>query len=186
MSPSPLTLVDKIVVLHEALDRAELAHAFGGALALAWCTERARGTIDIDVNVFVAAERSEAVFAALPAGVVRNADDLDRCRRDGQVRLWWDATPVDLFTNTTEFHDAAAARAVVHDFASTRVPFLSCTDVAVFKVFFDRPKDVVDVDEMLAVGALDVDTVLGVLVRYLGADDDRVRRLADRTRPTRR
>ena len=43
----------KIVALHRALERAQLPHAFGGALALAWCTQRARGTIDIDVNVFV-------------------------------------------------------------------------------------------------------------------------------------
>jgi hypothetical protein len=182
MSPAALSIVDKIVVLHERLGRARLPHAFGGALALAWCTERARGTIDIDLNVFVDAERADEVFAAMPAGVHRDADDLERCRRDGQVRIWWDTTPIDLFTNTTEFHDAAAGRAVVHEFASVPVPFLSCTDVAVFKAFFDRPKDWVDIDEMLAVGTLDVDTTLGVLVRYLGAGDHRVQRFADRAR----
>jgi len=32
-----------------ALDDADVPHAFGGALALAWCTQRARGTIDIDL-----------------------------------------------------------------------------------------------------------------------------------------
>ena len=41
-------LVERIVALHLALVKARLPHAFGGALALAWCTERARGTIDID------------------------------------------------------------------------------------------------------------------------------------------
>ena len=44
-------------------------HAFGGALALAWCTERARGTIDIDLNVFVDGSRAREVLAALPGGV---------------------------------------------------------------------------------------------------------------------
>ena len=41
------TLPTKIVAIHKALASAKLPHAFGGALALAWCTERARGTIDI-------------------------------------------------------------------------------------------------------------------------------------------
>ena len=54
----------KILALHGALDAAGLPHAFGGALALAWCTERARGTIDIDLNVFVAADQAEHVAGA--------------------------------------------------------------------------------------------------------------------------
>ena len=66
----------KIVALHKALERAQLPHAFGGALALAWCTQRARGTIDIDVNVFVSPEHSEAVFKCLPVGVAHTAKDL--------------------------------------------------------------------------------------------------------------
>ncbi len=175
--PSDTGLVDKIVALHDALDAARLPHAFGGALALAWCTERARGTIDIDVNVFVDAALSADVFDALPDGVARTAEALARCIRDGQVRLWWDATPIDLFTDTTDFHRAAADRAVTHTFASNDVPFLCCSDVAVFKAFFDRPRDWVDIEEMVAAGTLDVDFVLGALVHYLGADDDRITRL---------
>ena len=38
----------------------------------------------------------------------RSARDIARCATDGQVRLWWDTTPVDVFTNTTEFHRGAA------------------------------------------------------------------------------
>lgn len=30
--------------------------------------------------------------------------------RDGQVRLWWDRTPGDLYFRTTEFHDEALSR----------------------------------------------------------------------------
>ena len=60
------TLPDKIVEIHRALDAADLPHAFGGALALAWCTARARGTIDIDLNVFVEVHALDRVLAALP------------------------------------------------------------------------------------------------------------------------
>ena len=57
------------------------------------------------------------------------------------------------------------------------MPFLSCGDLAVFKAFFNRTKDWADLEEMAAAGTLDLDRVLGVLVRYLGADDERVDRL---------
>jgi hypothetical protein len=170
-------IVDKILVLHAALDAARLSHAFGGALALAWCTERARGTIDIDVNVFVDQALAGEVFDALPVEVARSATDLECCLRDGQVRLWWGPTPIDVFTNTTEFHGAAADRVVVHDFASQNVPFLGCSDVAVFKAFFNRTRDWADLEEMVAAGTLDSDLVLGALVHYLGRDDERVERL---------
>jgi hypothetical protein len=177
MTAGTTSIVGKITALHAALDHAELPHAFGGALALAWCTERARGTIDIDVNVFVDAVRSAEVFAALPRGVRRSDADLEACVRDGQVRLWWDATPIDVFTNTTDFHVAAADRSVVHEFAGTPTPFLSCSDVAVFKAFFNRSKDWVDIEMMIEAHTLDVDLTLGVLVHYLAVDDERVLRL---------
>jgi hypothetical protein len=173
------SIVNKIVALQRAFAKAELPHGFGGALALAWCTQQARGTIDIDVNVFVDSSRSEEVFATLPRGVKRTAADLKRCLTDGQVRLWWDETPIDIFTNTTDFHDAAAERAVGHEFAGEQMAFLSCTDLAVFKVFFNRTRDWADLEDMLAVGTLDVDRTVGVLVRYLGADDERVQRFID-------
>ena len=34
-----MTLTERIVALHAALDTAGVPHAFGGALALAWCTQ---------------------------------------------------------------------------------------------------------------------------------------------------
>jgi hypothetical protein len=171
------TLIDKIIEVHRSLDRAAVPHAFGGALALAWCTQRARGTIDIDVNVFVGPELAAEVVDALPAGVVSTESDLQLLHRDGQVRLWWDGTPVDVFLSTTPFHDQAAARARTERFAETDVPFLSCSDLAVFKAFFNRTKDWADLEEMAGAGSLDVERTLGVLVRYLGGDDERIERL---------
>jgi hypothetical protein len=164
----------KIVALHHALDDAALPHAFGGALALAWCTERARGTIDIDVNVFVGLDRVDDVLVALPTEVAAGDDGRDLLERDGQARLWWDRTPVDVFLDTTDFHHQAAARARWEDFGGTPLPFLACADLAVFKAFFDRTKDWADLEEMAAAGTLDAERVVGVLVRYLGSDDPRI------------
>jgi predicted nucleotidyltransferase len=167
----------KIVAIHEALDDAGLPHAFGGALALAWCTERARGTIDIDLNVFVDNALAVGVLEALPDEIVWSDADLSFVERDGQARLWWDTTPVDLFMNTTEFHVEAAERARQEDFAGVLIPFLACADLAVFKAFLNRTKDWADLEEMAAAATLDLDRVIGVLVRYLGPGDERIERL---------
>ena len=167
----------KIVALHKALQRARLPHAFGGALALAWCTQRARGTIDIDVNVFVSPEHSEAVFDCLPQGVAHSAKDLTVLQRDGQIRLWWEQTPIDLFLSTTAFHDAAAQRTRWETFSNRLIPFLACEDIAVFKAFFNRTKDWADIEEMHAAGTLDSSMVIGVLAEHLGASDERIERL---------
>lgn len=170
-------LTAKIVALHRALEAAELPHAFGGALALAWCTRRARGTIDIDVNVFVSLEDRDRVFDALPEGVKVTGQDRRLLARDGQVRIWWDDTPLDLFLNTTDYHAEVAERVRPERFAGVRMPFLSCLDVAVFKAFFNRTKDWADLEEMQAAGTLDGDRVAGIIGRYLGEDDERVGRL---------
>jgi hypothetical protein len=172
-----MMLPEKIVDLHRSLAAAGVPHAFGGALALAWCTQQPRGTIDVDVNLFVPPSRAPEVLDGVPAGVEWGEADLARIRADGQVRLWWGTTPVDLFFSTTDFHDRAAARARVEPFLGVEVPFLSCRDVAVFKAFFDRTRDWADLEDMAAAGTLDVEAVLGVLVRYLGGDDPRVARL---------
>jgi len=172
-----MNLPAKIVAVHEALANAGLAHAFGGALALAWCTQRARGTIDIDVNIFVAAEETDDVLGALPADIVADHEQRELLLTDGQARLWWGETPVDVFLDTTPFHRDVAGRVRVERFGDHDLPFLSCRDLAVFKAFFDRTKDWADLEEMHAAGTLDLEAVAGVLVRYLGGDDRRVERL---------
>jgi hypothetical protein len=171
------SLVEKIVDIHVALDDARIPHAFGGALALAWCTQRARGTIDIDLNVFVDRSRTTQLLASLPHGVAWSDADRALIVRDGQVRLWWGETPVDVFLNTTEFHEQVASRCRQEPFAGVDVPFLACVDLAVFKAFFDRTKDWADLEEMASAGTLDTDRVAGILARYLGATDPRITRL---------
>jgi hypothetical protein len=149
-------LAARIVQLHTALEGADLPHAFGGAIALAYCVEEPRGTKDIDVNVFVGVDQLDEVLSALPAGLV--ATDIERMQlgRDGQSRLWWDEIPVDVFLSNVPFHDHAEARVRRVPFVEVPdLPVLSCADLAVFKAFFARPKDALDVAAMIAVGAVD-------------------------------
>lgn len=167
----------KVVAIHRSLEAGQIPHAFGGALALAFCTLRPRGTSDIDLNVFADPSRRDAVLRNLPAPIDPTQEQSDLLARDGQARLFWDETPVDLFLDTTTFHEEAMLRVQWQDFAGESLPFLGCSDLAVFKAFFDRTKDWADLEEMIAAGSLDRARVLGVLVTYLGGSDPRVERL---------
>ena len=92
-----MRLEQRVVEINRALDRHEVPHAFGGALALAYWSLDPRGTSDIDVNVFLPVADCERALRALPSGVERPDGTADQIRRDGQIRLWWEGTPVDLF-----------------------------------------------------------------------------------------
>ncbi len=172
-----MTLTEKIVAVHLSLDAAHVPHAFGGALALAWCTHRARGTIDLDINVFVPPGEAARVRNALAGDVTVDEDALAAINRDGQARAWFGDTPVDLFFNTTPFHERAAQRARHEPFAGHVIPFLSCDDIAVFKASFNRTKDWADLEEMIAAGTVDADRVIGTLRRYLPDGDGVIDRL---------
>jgi hypothetical protein len=163
-----LSLTQKIVRLHEALERAAVPHAFGGALALAYCTEEPRGTNDIDVNLFVGVDQAPAVLRALPRAIGYDDADLQRIQRDGQARLWWDTSPVDVFFDNHAFHERARRRSRVVPFAGIDIPVLDCTDLAVFKTFFARSKDFVDIETMAAANAIDAEDVLATIDELLG------------------
>ena len=174
---SPPGLPEQMLAIHEHLRSAGIDHAFGGALALAWCTQQARGTIDLDVNVFTSPDRTDEVLAALPRDIVASADDRVRLGRDGQARLWWGTTPVDVFLNTTAFHERVASRVRWEPFGGDELPFLACADLAVFKAFFNRTKDWADLEAMRDAGTLDSAAIAGVLATFLGGDDERIARL---------
>lgn len=172
-----MTLPEKLVALHRALAAADLPHAFGGAIALAYATLDPRGTSDIDVNVFVDAAEAGRALEVLPDGVAQPPGTAERIARDGQIRLWWDETPVDLFFDTVPIHADAAAHRRDVPFAGTTVPVLGPIELAVFKAMFDRTKDWADIEEMLAAGTLDLDAVRDVLDDMLGPEDRRWERL---------
>lgn len=178
-----MDLLAKIISCHQHLQKAGIDHAFGGALALAWCTASARGTIDIDINLLVGNEQVDAVLSALPDAVQWTQADKQRLLRDSQHRLWWEATPLDLFFNSTNYHQRLAAHVRWEEFGGHQLPFLSCEDLAVFKVFFDRTKDWADLEAMQQAGTLDTKFVAGIISHYLGADDPRMQKLLDLERP---
>ncbi len=175
-SPEP-SLPDKVVAIDESLTAQRLAHAFGGALALAYYAEP-RATIDIDVNVFVAPVDHPRVLAALePLGV--DPRDRSAIEREGQARWWWGRTPIDLFFAYDEIHEAMRHAVRRVPFGDAAIPILGPEHLAVCKAIFDRPKDWIDIEQMLVgVPELDAAEVRRWLGRMLGAADPRYARFA--------
>lgn len=183
---SPLLVLERAVLLHEALDAVRIPHALGGALALAYHVADARGTNDIDLNVSIDPAAPEPLFAALPADLPWTQADIEAVRRTGQVRLYWPhpddppahPIPVDLFLPQDAYHAVVAARVELVPMLETTVPIISATDLTIFKALFSRSKDWVDIEELLRYGAVDVDEVARWLTELLGEDDPRLPRLA--------
>jgi hypothetical protein len=171
-------VADRMLAVHDALRAAGLPHAIGGAVALGYCTLEARGTQDVDINVFVSPSRAREVLAAFPDGVRVTSRDLQVAERDGQVRLLWDTTPIDVFFSVLSFHDEVERNIRHVAFGDRTIPVLDCTGLAVFKAMFARPRDWVDIEAMVEARSLDVDEAMR-WVREMAGEDPRVERLAE-------
>lgn len=169
---------DKVVAIGQALERAKLPHAFGGALALAYYAEP-RATVDIDVNVFVPTSRAvEAAAALQPLGVVATLDA--KIDRDGQCRWWWGRTPVDLFFSYDAVHDAMSEGVRRVPFGEDWIPILGPEHLVVCKAAFNRPKDWLDIEQVLVCERdLDRREVQRWLGRLVGVDDSRWRQFRE-------
>ncbi|MDE0319983.1 MAG: hypothetical protein OXH86_15115 [Acidimicrobiaceae bacterium] len=174
---SSLSFAERIRRVHASLAEASIPHAFGGAIAVNWCTPQVRVTNDIDINIFVGPDDAESALVGLPAGTEITEAARQRLSRDGQARFWWETVPIDIFLNTTEFHVAAANRVQAREFEGVMLPCLACEDIAVFKAFFDRGKDWIDIEAMTSIGSFDIDTAKAEIERLLGPDDPRIAKL---------
>jgi hypothetical protein len=171
-------LVEKLFEIHDSLTQAGLAHAFGGAIALAYCVEEPRGTRDLDVNIFVDAAKAEPVLAALPQGVRVRKQDVLAVKRDGQARLRWDDVPIDVFLNNIPLHDAVAASVVHVPLEGRQIPVLDCASLAIFKAFFDRTRDWADLEAIALATPEDIEEARATMAELVGEDDPACARLA--------
>ncbi len=166
-------LPEKIVAIHEQLTRAKIPHAFGGALALAYYAEP-RATIDVDLNLFVAPSSYPDIERDLARIGVGDGVDAKVVERDGQCRLRWGNTPIDLFFAYDALHDAMRRATRSEPFGETKIPVLAPEHLLVCKAIFNRPKDWLDIEQMLVcVDDLDLAEVRTWLDRIVGADDPR-------------
>jgi hypothetical protein len=172
------TLADRLLAVHDALSEAGLPHAFGGAIALAYCTEEPRGTRDLDVNIFVPPSRAAEVLGALPEETLVSSADIEAAERDGQIRVWWEDTPIDVFLDVHQFHTVVAAGVRQMPFVDRSIPVLGCTALVVFKALFDRTKDWADIEAVIEAGTANLPEAQGWVERVLGVDDQIAARLS--------
>ena len=101
---------------------------------------------------------------------------------DGQIRLWWDETPIDLFFDYVPVHADAARHIREVPFSRTKIPILGPIELTVFKVMFDRTRDWADIEAMLSANTVDLDAVRTALETMLEPGDQRFDRLTETVR----
>jgi hypothetical protein len=101
-------------------------------------------------------------------------------QRDYQVRIPWSGTIMDLFLSFHPFHDECARRVQIVPFANGfTIPVLLPEDLVVFKVLFNRAKDWLDIEAIIATQGrkFSAPYALRWLDEMLGSQDSAVRRL---------
>ena len=171
-------LVEKLLAIHDSLTAKGQQHAFGGAISLAYCVEEPRGTRDLDVNIFADAADAETVLAGLPEGVTLTAEDIEVVKRDGQTRLDWDGTPIDVFLNNLPLHESVANAVVWVPLEGRQIPVLDCASLVIFKAFFDRTKDWADIEAVAVATPEDIEIAATAIASLTSEDDPAVQRLS--------
>lgn len=161
-----------------ALAAANVPYAVGGALALG-AHGVPRGTLDVDVNVFIEEDELPRLIDILTTlGIeLDESAAIARARRDGMFVGRWDDMRIDVFVPSIPFsYEAAKTRVRLDGGDGVIVDFLSAEALAVFKLLFYRPKDVVDLERLIAVQGprLDRAYVRRWIVEMMGEDDARV------------
>jgi hypothetical protein len=175
-----MLLDEQIVAIERTFVEAGIPHAFGGAQALAYYGN-VRATHDIDVNVFVPSSEGPRVLAVLGGlGAATSNPGLQTLiARDGQVRVYWDGTPVDLFFAYDALHRSSLQRRRRVDFYGDPIHILSPEDLMIYKATFNRDKDWQDIAGILYAceESLDFDYVRDWLGRIDAKGGSRLARL---------
>jgi hypothetical protein len=134
--------------------------------------------------VFVQTDRAADVLAALRrlGSEEPTSSEFARLHRDGQARINWGSTPIDLFFSYDAFHDECMTRRRAYPFGEGEtIHVLAPEDLVVFKAIFDRDKDWRDIRELAFAMAdeLDAEWTLRWLDRIVGREDERYQRCAE-------
>jgi hypothetical protein len=146
------TVASVVARLIDGLAPSGIPYAFGGAVALsAWSEPRA--TAHLDVALFLDPARvGDATSVIRSAGVVI---DEDAARAEAQARGMFvghaGLVRIDVFVPSISFDRVAEARRVPMRIAGRETFVHSPEVLAVFKLLFYRPKDLLDVERMLQI-----------------------------------
>ncbi|MBL8923703.1 MAG: hypothetical protein JNJ54_32915 [Myxococcaceae bacterium] len=163
------------VELGRVLDAARMPYAIGGALALG-VHGVSRSTQDVDV--FIRPEQLDRLLQVLTENGV--AVDHAKARAEGLTEgvffTWAGTTRIDVFLPSIDLSWEALRTRVSIAIQGQATWFLSPELLSCFKLLFFRPKDLLDLERLVATSAaLDVARVRQLIVEAMGADDERVR-----------
>jgi hypothetical protein len=170
------TVSGVVARLIDVLEGSEVTYALGGAIALAAWSEP-RATADVDVVLWVTSDEIDRAIDLIEKAdveVPRETARVEAKRRGlfvGQARN----VRVDVFVPSIPFYDQAEVRRVRTTVVGRPAWVHSAEVLAVFKMLFFRPKDLIDVERMLQVqgSAFDRAFVRDALVEML-EDDERI------------
>ncbi len=168
------------VQVADVLQAAGIRYAIGGSIAMQ-VSGYARATVDGDINVFLPMENAMPALAALAAAGLEidptAAAKVAAERGDG--RLYVDGIRIDLFFDSIPLHADAARRTRPVWIGDRSFPALSAEDLVVLKALFNRGKDWVDIERIVAAMGADFDAgyCRAQLVAHAGAGDASVAQL---------
>jgi hypothetical protein len=166
------------LAIAHALERAGVPYALGGALALG-AHGVPRGTLDVDVNVFVDEAGLPFVLQQLEGlGIELDVEAaIARAKRDGMCVGRWAGMRIDLFIPSIPFsHEAGRTRVLLTEPSGDSVWFLAAEAITIFKLLFFRPKDLADLERLAAVQGPELDRayVRKWITEMMGEHDERV------------
>lgn len=118
------------------------------------------------------------MLSRLPAEVAVSDRDIAAATSDGQVRVFWDETPIDLFFDNLPFHEVVAKGVIRVPLEQREIPVLDGCSLIVFKAMFDRTKDWADIESVIEWDSKPAEAAVVELEGLVGADDPVTRRLA--------
>jgi hypothetical protein len=160
-----------------ALEVAGCDYALGGAIALGFWAEP-RGTLDVDVTVFLPAKQPiKCVRLLQTIGCNFKADEaIQSLAEHGYCQVTFDDLRIDVFLPTIPFYEQARNRRKEVLLGNQAVLVWDAETLCVFKMMFFRRKDLADVEQILRVGGdqLDRAWVLDQLTAIYGERDPRI------------
>ena len=110
------------------------------------------------------------------AGVELDRQAAHEADRQGDVIIGWHSgLRIDLFTPSIPFSWEAMQKTVRVRSALGEAAYLSAESIAIFKLMFFRPKDLLDVEKLIEVQGDELDLVYirGWIVEMMGEDNER-------------
>ena len=166
--------------LADVLEARDIPYAIGGALALGYYAPP-RGTVDVDINIFVtppdAIDPLLHTLAEVGFQVERPETVLRTATEDGQFRGRIDGLRVDVFVPAFDYYASLQHRRRRVPLGGADVWVLGAEDLAVLKLMFFRPKDLADLHALARDYGeqLDAAAVRAQVAALIGEDDARVR-----------